>query len=188
MEPIKIMNVRLSFPELFNASEYEKGDGKFRYRAAFIVEPGSPADKAIRAQMLAVAKDKFGAKADAILKAALAGGSKDVCYYSGDTKTYDGYEGNMVLSTSRKKEEGRPGVYDRDTSPLTEEDGKPYAGCYVNAKLDFWAQDNKNGKTIRCTLISVQFAADGDAFAAGSKPAASDFDNIAEGADAEDLV
>ena len=39
---------------------------------------------------------------------------------------------------------------DRDRSPLTEKDSKPYAGCYVNAKLQLWTQDNQHGKGIRC--------------------------------------
>lgn len=179
---VKLNEVRLSFPDLFEAVQFE-GQGPFNYRAAFLVEPGSANDKAITAAMGEVAKEKWAAKAGAILTAAKASPQK-CCYISGDLKEYDGYAGNMVLSSSRQQEKGRPGVYDRDKSPLSVEDGKPYAGCYVNATVELWAQDNSYGKAIRCTLVAVQFAKDGDAFSAGSKPSEDEFDDLsAEGED-----
>lgn len=188
MAAIRLLKVRLSFPQLFTATEYEAGDGRPRYAAAFLVDPGSAADKAIKAGMLAVANDKWGAKGPDILAKALKGDNRDVCYYDGNKKEYDGYAGKMALSTSRPKKDGRPGVYDRDTSPLTEEDGKIYAGCYVNAMVSFWPQDNKNGKTIRCTVIGVQFDSDGDAFSSAVMPDANAFESLDSGADADDLV
>ena len=45
---LKLTNVRLAFPDLFEAKEFEAGDGKPRYSATFLVEPGSENDKAIR--------------------------------------------------------------------------------------------------------------------------------------------
>jgi len=181
---IRLENVRLSFPDLFEASEYE---GKWAYRAAFLIEPGSKTDKDIEAAIKVVAKDKWNDKADGILKR-VPRTSKEFCYYSGDLKEYDGYAGNMALSTTRGQDKGRPGIYDKDKSPLTAADGKPYPGCYVNAQVEFWAQDNKHGKTVRCTLIGVQFRRDGDAFTAGTAPDADAFEDISEGADADDLV
>ena len=68
----------------------------------------------------------------------------------------------------------RPGVVDRDLSPLTAEDGKPYAGCYVFATIRLWAQDNQWGKRINASLRNVQFIKDGEAF--GEKPVAPDED------------
>jgi hypothetical protein len=80
-------------------------------------------------------------------------------------------------------------VIDRDKSPLTAEDGKPYSGCYVNCSLELWAQDNSYGKRINAQLGGVQFFKDGDAFSGGGSAAdADDFDEITEGADAESLV
>ena len=181
---IRIDNVRLSFPDLFEATQFD-GQGDYKYGATFLVDPGSAADKAIRAKIDAVAAAKWGAKAPAIVKAQYAkNSSQSFCYYTGDTKAYDGYEGKMALSCKRDVSKGRPGVYDVDRSPLQPEDGKPYAGCYVNATVEFWAQDNQFGKTVRCTLVGVQFASDGDAFSAGSKPSEDDFADLSEGADA----
>ena len=82
----------------------------------------------------------------------------------------------------------RPLVIDKDKSPLTEQDGKPYAGCFVNASVELWAQDNNYGKRINASLRGVQFFKDGDAFAGGGAASEDEFDDIAEGATADDLV
>lgn len=186
-ESIMLKDVRLAFPDVHKATEYQ-GDGNFKYRAALIVAPGSAADKTILDAINRVAKDAFKDKAGAILKAAAAKGSQGFCYTDGSVKEYDGYEGNMILASTRAQDKGRPGVYDRDKSPLSESDGKPYAGCYVNAKVELWAQDNTFGKSVRCTLVSLQFLRDGDAFSSGSKPSEDDFDALDDGAAADDLV
>jgi len=49
-----------------------------------------------------------------------------------------------------------------------EENGKPYAGCYVNMSIRLWAQDNQFGKRVNAQLRAVQFVKDGEAF--GDKP------------------
>lgn len=183
---VKLVDVRLSFPDLFEAVQFD-GKGPFNYGASFLIEPGSANDKAVQAALVKAANDKWAAKGPAILSAAKANPQK-ICYISGDLKEYDGYAGMMALSAKRGQDKGRPGVYDRDPRRvLSVEDGKPYAGCYVNATVEFWAQDNSFGKAVRCTLIGVQFARDGDAFSAGSKPNEDDFDDLGTGADAGDL-
>jgi hypothetical protein len=183
---LKLTNVRLSFPDLFEAGEYE---GKRTYGATFLIEPGSANDKAIGASMAEVAKEQWKEKGAAILKAAIAGGSNQkICYWDGSTKTYDGYEGMKALTAKRGEEKGRPLVLDKDKTPLVSGDGKPYAGCYVNASVELWAQDNKFGKSIRCTLLGVQFYADGDAFSAGSVADESDFDDLSVGGEEDPLM
>jgi len=67
----------------------------------------------------------------------------------------------------------------KDKSPVVEADGVIYSGCYVNAIIDLWAQDNQFGKRINATLLGVQFAYDGDAFASGgSGVSVDDFDDL----------
>ena len=74
-------------------------------------------------------------------------------------------------------------------SPLVAADGKPYSGCHVNVIIDVWAQDNQYGKKINAQLQGIQFLRDGEAFSGGGVAAdQSDFEEITEGADAEDLV
>jgi len=69
---------------------------------------------------------------------------------------------------------------------LTEKDGRPYGGCYVNVSLDIWVQDPKgekakNGKRINATLRGIQFMADGDAFAGGAPADPEEFDDLGVG-------
>lgn len=182
---VRLENVRLSFPDLFEAKQFD-GKGAFNFGASFLIEPGSTNDKKVLAELKRVSDEKWGAKGPATLKAAQANPQK-ICYISGDLKEYDGYAGMMALSSKREIGKGRPGVYGRDKSPLSEEDGIVYAGCYVNASVEFWAQDNSFGKAVRCTLVGVQFCADGDAFSAGSKTDPDDFESL-EAPEGEDAL
>jgi hypothetical protein len=181
---LKLKNVRLSFPALFEPEQYD-AKSKPRYAANFLIPANSPMKAEIDAAIDATAAEKWGAKAKAHLKTILPD-PKGCCWQDGDRKEYDGYAGNFSLAAYRYTERGRPLVLDADKSPLTEADGRPYAGCYVNATVDLYAQDNKQGKGIRAELLGVQFYRDGDAFAAGSKPSEDDFEDVAEGADAAD--
>lgn len=171
--------VRVAFPKFFKAEAVNGGAPKFG--GLFILEAGHKSTAKIEAAMADVAKAKWGKDAASILKALKAGGK--VCFRSGDDKAqYEGFEGNMYISTNSDK---RPTVVDRDRTPLTEEDGKPYSGCYVNAIVELWAQDNANGKRINASLCGVQFVKDGDSFGGGSAPASEDefADMSAEGDD-----
>ncbi len=181
-----LKNVRLSFPDLFEAKDYQDNK-RFRYSATFLVEPGSANDKAIQAAILAEAAEKF--KKNPKIIDGWRQNPQKFCYTPGELKEYDGYAGKMALSTHRYQEQGKPGVFDSKgvngvPNPLTAEDGRPYAGCYVNAKVEIWAQDGKN-PGIRGSLISVQFAGDGDAFSSGTRPSDDDFGVLEEGAAAE---
>lgn len=191
MPQLKLKDVRLAFPDLFEAKQYQ-GAGPFRYSATFLVVPGSENDKLIRAAIKEAAAEKFGKKADAIVKG-IESNSNKFCYIDGNTKDYDGYEGMFYLAAHRKQDSGRVGVFDRKAgpdgkpAPLIAADGKPYAGCYVNATVDIYAQDGQNSG-IRAGLIGVQFFKDGDSFSGARVASADDFDAIEEGADAEDIT
>lgn len=180
---VKLNNVRLAFPALFEA-KLINGEGEPRFSAAFIFPPDHPCIKEIEAAITQVAKEKWGAKANSILKTLCTG--QKVCLHEGDEKAeYEGYPGNKFVSASNR---ARPLVIDRDRSPLTIADGKPYAGCYVNATIDIWAMDNDFGKRINASLGGVQFLRDGDAFAGGGIASADDFDDVSEGIDAGTLI
>ena len=177
MTDIIIKDVRLSFPRLWTAQEFKAGDGKPRYDASFLIPKGSETDKAIQAAMLAATTETHGKKAPALL-AQWAANPNKCCYTDGDTKEYDGYEGMMALSTHRPAKQGDPLIIDRDKSPLLETDGRPYAGCYVNAKVSIYAQAGDN-PGIRASFSVVQFVRDGDAFAGSGKPTAEEFEELA---------
>lgn len=180
---VKLKNVRLAFPALFEAKTVN-GEGAPAFSASFILPKNHPQIKEINAAIEAVAKEKWGPKADAVLKAARA--SDKVALHDGDAKSeYDGYAGNLYVSARNKS---RPLVVDKDRTPLGVADGKPYGGCYVIASVDFWAQDNNYGKRINASLRGVQFFADGDAFAGGGAANEDEFDDLGDGADADDIV
>lgn len=168
---VKLKNVRLAFPQLFEAKTVN-GEGEPAYSASFIFDKKHSAYKEVDAAIDAVAKEKWGDKATAVLKDLRA---KDkVALHDGDLKSdYDGYAGNFFVSSRSKK---RPLVIDGDKSVLTVADGRPYGGCYVNANVEVWAMDNQFGKRVSASLVGVQFAKDGDAFSGSAPASVDDFD------------
>lgn len=170
---LKINNVRLAFPALFEAKTVN-GEGEPAFSAVFILPPNHPQFAEIDAAIKATAVEKWGAKAEATLAQLKASGK--VCFRSGaDKLEYDGFEGNWYISSRSKT---RPTVIDRLKAPLTAADGKPYGGCYVVAILELWAQENRYGKRINAQLTGVQFARDGDSFGGGRVASADEFDSL----------
>ena len=176
---IMLKNVRLAFPTLWEPKTVA-GEGEPAFSASALVEPTDPQVKAIDAAIEQIAKDKWGAKADAILKQIRA--QDRTALHDGDLKAqYAGFEGMKYVSARNKV---RPGVFDTDRTPLGQSDGKPYAGCYVNMSVELWAQDNQYGKRINASLRGVQFVRDGDAFAGGGSAGDDEFDDLSVGEDA----
>lgn len=186
MSVIQLRDVRLAFPVLFTPKPFN-GEGDPAFSASLLLAPTHPQVKEIRAAMEAVAKDKWNDKGPAILKQLVAGGK--TCLNDGDAKAqYTGFPGNLYVST-RCDQTKKPLIIDRDKSPLVASDGKPYAGCYVNASIEIWAQDNGFGKRINAQLRGVQFLRDGDSFGGGSVAGADEFDDLADqGAESEEAL
>ena len=177
MSKIKMQNVRLSFPSLFRKAVF--GGDETKFEATFLLDKKTHAEviKKIEAGIEAISADKHKGKALAADK---------VCLKDGDTIEYDGYAGNMSIKASSTK---RPMVIGKDKTPLTEDDGKPYAGCYVNAVVELWGQKNQFGERVNANLLAVQFAKDGDPFGDGVTASIDDFDNIeTESSDLDDFI
>lgn len=176
-----ITNARLSFPHLFEpAAESNQPNAKMVYSASFLLKKDDPTINKIREAIYKTAEEKWGEKANGILMKLYA--NNLVCLRDGDLKDYDGYEGCMFVASKNKN---RPLLIDRDRSILGQSDGKPYAGCYVNAKVSFWAQDNQYGKRINCSLLGVQFVKHGDSFTGARVAATDDFEDLGVNADDE---
>jgi hypothetical protein len=80
-------------------------------------------------------------------------------------------------------------IIDKDKSPLTEDDEKLYAGCYVNAIVELWYQNNNYGKRVNANLLGVQFFKDGEPFGDGVSASEDDFDMFDDDDDGlDDLV
>jgi hypothetical protein len=173
---VRLNNVRLAFGDgIFNAKSIEGSPAAFN--CVFLLPPNHPDIPKVKAAMIEAAKGKWGDKGTDILKSLVAGDK--VCLRNGDTKSeYDGFPGNLYISARNK---ARPLVVDADRTPLTEADGRPYSGCYVNATISIWAQANQYGKRVNAQLRGVQFFKDGDSFGGGSVAQVDEFDNVAEG-------
>lgn len=163
-DSFKLYRARLSFPHIWKAKSVNEGDEP-KFSAAFILEKKEHEEliTLIKTTMWKMAVEKFGGSdkaKDLVHKKKL-----HFALHEGSEKSdLDGYnDGNMFLSSSSSK---RPHVIDRDKTPLTEDDRKPYGGCFVNAAVRFWVQDNNFGKRVNCELLAVQFVADGEAFGA----------------------
>ena len=194
---VQLLAVRLAFADIFEPVKIgDDPSSKPRFGCILILPPALKAmhvkdDKSVVQFPMAevvrqVAAEKWKAKAEGVLTVLR---QKDrVAYVAGPkaNKTgdiYDGFEGMHHVRTSN---EARPILLDRNKSPLTQADGRPYAGCYVNASIDLWAQDNKWGQRINATLLGLQFVRDGDAFSAGARPSEDDFTDLGEGAQVEE--
>jgi hypothetical protein len=173
---VMLRNVRLAFPSLFEPSTF--GDGDPAYQCTLIMDDEQA--QALDMVIASVAREKWGAKGDATLKTLRSTGK--VALKNGDEKSqYDGFEGNWFIAPRAKT---RPTVVDGQRQPLTERDGLIYAGCYVNASVELWAQDNQYGKRVNATLRGIQFVRDGEAFGGGRPAQADEFDEI----EVDDLV
>jgi hypothetical protein len=182
---LKLNNVRIAFPNLFVAKAI--GDGAPTFNACLIIDPKSPMVAEIEKVISAVAKEKWADKSTGVLSELY---KKDKVCFKRTEKTnasgevFAGFENMFFLNASNKS---RPLVIDQKREPLTQADGKPYGGCYVNVQLDVWPQDNEWGRRVNATLRGVQFVRDGDAFSGGSPASVDDFDAV-EGADADDIA
>jgi hypothetical protein len=173
---MKLENVRLSFPSLFRKAQFQGTETKFE--ATFLI------NKETQSDIVSQIEKAIAAKIKTDLKGAKLGADK-LCLRDGDGVDYDGYEGHMSLKAASNK---RPLVIGKDKSPLAEEDGVIYGGCYVNAIVELWAQDNGFGRRVNANLLGVQFVRDGDAFGGvGESAKLDDFDDLSGEGDDDDF-
>lgn len=186
-----LKNVRVGFAQgLINATVMPGSDAnaKPKFNCGLILGADHPQLAELRAKQIAVAKDKWKDKADAMFKALEK--SDKLALHDGDNKpTYDGYPGNFYLSPSAQ-ENAPPTLLSQAKQVLSAKDAAKmiYSGCYVNASIDIWAQDNSFGKRINAQLRGVQFLKDGDAFSAGRPADSDEFEEVTEGAGADDFA
>lgn len=178
---------RLSFEHIFNPSAGPNG-GAEKFSAALILEgKNNPQLPKIRKAINDVAEAQWGSRAKAEL--AKLQSQDRIFLRDGDNSGRAEYAGHWYFNASNKT---RPLVVDVDKTPLTEADGKPYSGCYVNMLIEVWAMQNEFGKRICASLKGVQFVRDGDAFTNKRPATVDDFEDVSntgyaeEGFDAEE--
>lgn len=169
--PIKLTNVRLSFPRLKEPVKFDENNPNEipKYKASFLLDPNDPAHAKTIEEIKAAAKkciiDAWGQKPKTM---------KPIeCFGDGDTQinkkteeVYDGYAGMFYVSAANAR---RPLLQDRNGEQVDRDRVEEvfYGGCYVNASIDLWIQDNDFGKALRCQLRGVRFRRDGEAFGGG---------------------
>ena len=177
MTKINLKNVRLSFPNLYlkepafkntweNMTIEEKERAK--YTATFLLDKN---DAETKRKIDSALKELVEIK-----KYKKVPSGEFLCVKDGDNVDYDGYENVWSIKAGNKK---RPLLIDRDKTPLTAEDDKFYAGCYVNAVIEFYPYNYK-GEAINANLYGVQFVKDGEPFEKGSIGNINDFEDLDE--------
>lgn len=173
-DKVLLKNVRLSFPQLFTPRAFQAGQDP-RFEASFIFDPANKDHAAqlaeIKAEIVRLAEETFGkGKVPRDLK---------TCLVDGNTKDYAGYKDMIVLASHNKV---RPTVVNRARGPVAEGDPQaPYAGCYVNATINLWVQNNQFGKRVNASLRAIQFVDDGEAFGRGPVDADNEFEALEDG-------
>lgn len=186
-EVIRLPKSRLSFPRIWKAKAFREGQ-KPRFESSFLIDPSSKAGAAKIKEIFAAAEGviraKFNGKIPKKLKFGFGYsdgrpfkiGGVEFNPGTDGVKDYDGYEDMFYVSSANKT---RPVVVARDgRTPLTEEDGKPYGGCYVNGTITLWAQDNEYGQRVNANLRGMQFHSNGEAFGVKPVDAEEEFDEI----------
>ncbi len=189
-EKIQLKNVRLSFARLFVPKAFREGQ-KARYEASFLLDPSNEEHQeqieTLQRAALGVIKAKHNGKVPKALDLCFGYADGDPIKvgpnkYTNKPKEYDGYEGMLAVSsanTTQPKVVGRK--RDPDTGKfevVTEESGEVYSGCYVNATITLWAQDNEFGKRVNANLRAVQYVSKGDAFGVAPVDADDEFDEV----------
>lgn len=177
---IVLTKVRIAFPHI-KEPQVSKDSGRSMYNAVFLVAPDHAGYIQFMQKVGELALAKWKEKTADVMNIINADAKKR-CYVDGNTKinqstfkVYDGYAGNIAISANNKNP---PQVFDaqgkqvdpNNTMVYKAESGKIYGGCYVNAVVKPWIQQNDHGVGIRCDLVAIQFAADGESFGGSTEP------------------
>jgi len=174
---ILISNARLSFPHIAEPqTQTDKVTGTTRttYNCDLILEPNSKGYQEFMAQFANLAQIKWKENAQGAMQQIHAN-RKQRCYGAGeekvDSKTFQvrsGYANKVYISASNSQMPqiiGADGKATDNTMAAQALARKMYGGCFVNAAIKPWLQQNATaGIGVRCELVAVQFCADGEPF------------------------
>lgn len=153
---------RVSYPHFWKAHAMKGSTREPQFGANFILDNVKHAEviQKIETVIERVALDFFKKKVHLKHKALHDGNDKPDDDGYGDGVMY-------VVSTSMR----RPPVVDSDrVTPLNEESGKIFPGCYVDASVRFYAWEHPTGgKGVSCELRAVSYHSDGESLG-GSGP------------------
>ena len=190
---IFLSNVRLSFPHIAepqrSVSELT-GKERISYNCEFIMPQDHPGFQQFMARVGEISALKWAENASVVL-GMIQNDRKSRCYGRGEEKVnkktftpYDGYAGNVFITAGR---DSQPQIIQADGSAIDPNNTmayqqltrKMYGGCRVNAAIKPWLQDNRHGRGVRCDLVALQFAKDGQPFGEGAVDASNLFGSVA---------
>ena len=190
---IYISNARLSFPNLIEPQkrvDATTGKERISYNCELILPPNDQGFAAFMKRYGELALEKWKEHAQAVMQM-IQNDRKLRCYGQGEEKVnqktfqpYNGYPGHVFITVGNQnapqmiQADGKP-VDPANTMAYQSQARKLYGGCYVNAAVKPWLQENKHGRGIRCDLIAIQFLRDGESFGAGVTDASDMFGTVA---------
>jgi lipoprotein-anchoring transpeptidase ErfK/SrfK len=190
------VTARASFPWIADpqvTTDAKTGEKKTSYNTDLILAPNDPAFAKFMQAYAQLAGEKWKENAQAAMQR-IQSDRKTRCYGAGEekvnTKTFQvhpGYAGNVFISARSPRQ---PQIIKPDGAPCDPTNtletrayaSKIYGGCYINAVIKPWLQQNDSGIGIRCDLIAVQFKADGESFGAGAADVTGFFGAVAPAA------
>lgn len=190
---IMLKNVVMAFPAIAEPQSF--GEGEPAYGAKFPIRPDGEHQKALEAAIREVAREEWKDKADDVLKMLEEDNKlafvKKVYRSKKDGQPYTGFADRHYLSARNAKTQ--PSVYNQYGEPVEGKSNierEAFSGAVVNASLEIWAQDNKWGRRINCSLRGIMTTGEGENFGGGSAPASADeFAALAKAkADADDVL
>ena len=203
---IRILNATISFAKgLFVKSAAMEG-AALKYNCDYIVEDDTVVQKKVgekwvNTTLAEVEKEvtleafKGNKKAaDAWLEnltknqKSIREGNKSQRNRDGDVR--EGYEDRIYLHVTSAT---RMPVYRGDKTTVTEADNEEgrnpiYSGCRVNARASVYANMKKGAQGVFASMQGTQYAGEGTAFGGGRAADSNDFEEVTEGADADDIA
>ena len=193
---ILLSNVRLSFPHLIEPQRQvnaQTGKERISYNCELLMPQDHPGFQQFMAKYGEMALAKWAENAQTVMQMIQAD-RKLRCFGVGTEKVnkktfkpYDGYADNVYITAGRdtppqifQTTDGKP-IDPNNTMAYQQLTRKMYGGCYVNAAVKPWIQSNQYGNGVRCDLIGIQFAKDGESFGEGAVDVSGMFGAVAGG-------
>lgn len=157
---IKLNNVRLSYPSVFHKKIWNNNNDP-KFEATFIL------DKIIHAKEIEEIKKEIKNLLD--VNNLTITNPMTHCFRDGDfvmpgKEAVPEYKNSFTLKTTSEK---RVSIVNKDKTPITEDDGLIYGGCFVNAYVYLYPYNNTkaNAKGVSASFLGIQLVSKGEPFA-----------------------
>lgn len=166
---IKLNDVRLSYPSIFQPKVWANSNATAKYEATFIL------DKVKHLKEINAINNRI----DELVKLEKINRNKikedHLCLKDGDLTDKEEYKNAFTLKTKTGR---KFPIVNKDAETLvTAEEGLFYGGCYVSAYIDLWCYTNP-AIGIGANLKSIQFRKHGEPFDGGEQDITGAFDPI----------